>query len=209
MDLQLWLYYLIAILILTASPGPSVLLCVTKSATQGFNYAVYSAFGSLIAIIGIMTLSFTGLGVIVASSELVFTIIKYTGAGYLIYLGFKALISKQENYHFDKNKDINKRDKLSSFLSGFVVGGSNPKAIIFFAALFPQFINTNAPLLNQYIVFVSTFAVLELSWLMFYSYLGHRSSNWFLQKGRAKFFNRITGGVFISAGVLLSTSNRS
>lgn len=47
MDLQLWLYYLIAILILTASPGPSVLLCVTKSATQGFNYAVYSAFGSL------------------------------------------------------------------------------------------------------------------------------------------------------------------
>jgi threonine/homoserine/homoserine lactone efflux protein len=209
MDLQLWLYYLIAILILTASPGPSVLLCVTKSATQGFNYAVYSAFGSLIAIIGIMTLSFTGLGVIVASSELIFTIIKYTGAGYLIYLGFKALISKQENYHFDKNKDINKRDKLSSFLSGFVVGGSNPKAIIFFAALFPQFINTNAPLLNQYIVFVSTFAVLELSWLMFYSYLGHRSSNWFLQKGRAKFFNRITGGVFISAGVLLSTSNRS
>lgn len=209
MDLQLWLYYLIAILILTASPGPSVLLCVTKSATQGFNYAVYSAFGSLIAIIGIMTLSFTGLGVIIASSELVFTIIKYTGAGYLIYLGFKALTSKQENYHFDKNKDMKKRDKLSSFLSGFVVGGSNPKAIIFFAALFPQFINTNAPLLNQYIVFVSTFAVLELSWLMFYSYLGHKSSNWFLQKGRAKFFNRITGGVFIGAGVLLSTSNRS
>lgn len=209
MDLQLWLYYLIAILILTASPGPSVLLCVTKSATQGFNYAVYSAFGSLIAIIGIMTLSFTGLGVIVSSSEHIFTIIKYIGAGYLIYLGFKALISKQENYHFDKNNNMKKKDKLSSFLSGFIVGGSNPKAIIFFAALFPQFINTNAPLLNQYIVFVSTFAVLELSWLMFYSYLGHRSSNWFLQKGRAKFFNRITGGVFIGAGVLLSTSNRS
>jgi threonine/homoserine/homoserine lactone efflux protein len=209
MDLQLWLYYLIAILILTASPGPSVLLCVTKSATQGFNYAIYSAFGSLIAIIGIMTLSFTGLGVIVSSSELIFTIIKYIGAGYLIYLGVKALISKQENYHFDKNKDMKKRDKLSSFFSGFIVGGSNPKAIIFFAALFPQFINTNAPLLNQYIVFVSTFSVLELSWLMFYSYLGHKSSNWFLQKGRAKFFNRITGGVFISAGVLLSTSNRS
>ncbi|WP_419767009.1 LysE family translocator [Arcobacter sp.] len=209
MDFHLWLYYLIAILILTASPGPSVLLCVTKSASQGFNYAIYCALGSLFAIIGIMTLSFTGLGVVVASSELVFSIIKYIGAVYLIYLGYKAFTSKQENYHLDKNKDIKKRDKLSSFFSGFVVGGSNPKAIVFFVALFPQFINTNEPLLNQYIVFVSTFAVLELSWLMFYSYLGHKSSNWFLQKGRAKFFNRITGSVFIGAGVLLSTSNRT
>ena len=209
MELQLWLYYTLAILILTASPGPSVLLCVTKSANQGFKYAIYSALGSLFAIIGIITLSFTGLGVLVASSNIVFTIVKYIGATYLIYLGYKAFTSKQENYQLEKKSDISKRDKLSSFLSGFIVGASNPKAIVFFIALFPQFINPNEPLLNQYLVFVSTFAVLELSWLMFYSYLGYKSSSWFLQKGRAKFFNRITGSVFIGAGVLLSSSNKS
>ncbi len=209
MELQLWIYYAIAILILTASPGPSVLLCITKSVTQGFNVAIYTALGSLFAIIGIMTLSFTGLGLIIASSDVIFTIIKYTGAIYLIYLGYKTFTSKEEDYHFEKNNKISKKDKLSSFFNGFIVGASNPKAIIFFTALFPQFINPNSPLLIQYVIFVSTFAVLELSWLLFYAYLGHKSSNWFLQKGRAKFFNRITGGIFMGAGVLLSTTNRT
>jgi len=88
------------------------------------------------------------------------------------------------------------------------MGITNPKAIVFFMALFPQFINTNEPLFIQYIIFVSTFAIFEMSWLMFYSYMGSKSSRWFLQKGRAKFFNRITGGVFIGAGAILSTTSR-
>lgn len=209
MELQIWIYYLIAILILTASPGPSVLLCVTKSVTQGFNIAVYTAIGSLFATLGIMTLSFTGLGLIISSSDFIFSIIKYTGAIYLIYLGYKTFTSKEENYHFEKNNETNKKDKLSSFIKGFIVGASNPKAIIFFTALFPQFINSNNPLLLQYIIFVSTFVVLELSWLLLYSYLGHKSSHWFLEKGRAKFFNKITGGVFMGAGILLSTTNKT
>lgn len=209
MDFQLWIYYLLAILILTASPGPSVLLCVTKSVTQGFSFALYSALGSLFAIIGIMTLSFTGLGLIIASSESLFTVIKYIGAGYLIYLGYKSFSSKEHSYEFTNEKNIVKKDKVKSFISGFIVGASNPKAIIFFVALFPQFINTQSSLFLQYVIFVLTFTVLELSWLLFYSYLGRKSSNWFLQKGRAKFFNRITGGVFIGAGILLSTTNKN
>ncbi|MBS9782382.1 MAG: LysE family translocator [Arcobacter sp.] len=209
MEFTNWIYYTIAILVLTSSPGPSVLLCITKSVTQGFNLAVFSALGSLFAIVGIMTLSFTGLGLLIASSDMIFTIIKYIGAVYLIYLGYKTFTSKQEDYHFEKNTKISKKNKLASFLNGFIVGASNPKAIIFFTALFPQFINANSPLLIQYIIFVSTFAFLELFWLLFYAYLGHKSSSWFLQKGRAKFFNRITGGVFMGAGVLLSTTNRT
>jgi len=209
MELQLWIYYALAILILTASPGPSVLLCITKSVTQGFEIAIYTALGSLLAIIGIMTLSFSGLGLLIASSDFIFTIIKYSGAIYLIYLGYKTFTSKDEDFSFDKNIKISKKDKLSSFFNGFIVGGSNPKAIIFFTALFPQFINPNNPLLIQYIIFVTTFAVLELSWLVFYAYLGNKSSNWFLKKGRAKFFNRITGGIFMGAGIILSTTNRT
>ncbi len=209
MEFEIWLYYLIAILILTASPGPSVLLCVSKSVTQSFTHAIYTAFGSLLAIIGIMTLSFTGLGIIISSSDLVFTFIKYIGAIYLVYLGIKCLTSKEESYKFSRENKVERKDKISSFFSGFIVGASNPKAIIFFVALFPQFINTNNSLFSQYIIFVVTFSILELSWLLFYAYLGHKSSKWFLEKGRAKFFNRITGGVFISAGVLLSTTNKN
>jgi len=209
MDFTLWIYYTLAILVLTASPGPSVLLCVTKSVTQGFSHAFYAALGSLLAILGIMTLSFTGLGVVIASSQFIFTVIKYLGAAYLIYLGYKTFTSKEEDYHFSQDNTTNHKEKFASFTNGFLVGGSNPKAIIFFIALFPQFIDPHSSLLIQYFIFVITFTIPELAWLLFYAYLGHRSSSWFLQKGRARFFNRITGSVFIGAGVLLSTAKKS
>jgi threonine/homoserine/homoserine lactone efflux protein len=208
MDITLWIYYALAILVLTASPGPSVLLCVTKSVTQGFNHAFYAALGSLLAIVGIMTISFTGLGAIIASSQLIFSIVKYLGAAYLIYLGIKTLSSKEEDYHFSKNNTVTHKEKFASFANGFLVGGSNPKAIIFFIALFPQFIDPHSSLFIQYFIFVITFAIPELAWLLFYAHLGDRSSKWFLQKGRARFFNRITGSILIGAGLLLSTTNK-
>lgn len=132
--MQLWIYYTLAVLVLTASPGPSSLLCMTKGVTYGWRSAAITAVGSLTAI------------------------------------------------------------------SGFIVGASNPKAIVFFSALFPQVITTNAPLMPQYLIFASTFVVMELAWLLCSAYLGAKSSNWLLAKGRAKVFNRLTGGVFIGAG---------
>lgn len=207
MTLETWLLYFLAVLVLTASPGPSVLLCMTKSVTQGFAASVYTALGSLLAILAIMTLSFTGLGVLIASSELAFNLVKWLGSGYLIYLGYQALSSKQEDYQLaDGAQSVPLQSQWSLFCSGFIVGASNPKAIIFFTALFPQFINAQESLLLQYFVFSLTFAVLELGWLMAYGYLGAKSSGWLMQKGRAKLFNRLTGGVFVGAGVLLSTS---
>ena len=207
MTIQLWIYYALAVLVLTASPGPSSLLCMTKGVTVGWRLAAITALGSLTAITCIMTLSFTGLGVVIASSERVFSLIKWAGAAYLIYLGVMCLMSKQDSY--TKAKEDSQTASRSHYLSGFIVGASNPKAIVFFTALFPQFIATNAPLMPQYLIFASIFVVMELSWLLFYSYLGARSSNWLLAKGRAKVFNRLTGGVFIGAGALLSLTNRN
>jgi len=209
MEFQLWIYYLLAILILTATPGPNILLGVTTSISSGFNSSLYTIFGGVSATIGIMTLSYTGLGIIVASSQILFDTIKYAGAIYLIYLGYKALTSTQEDYTIDKDIGISKKDKFSLFFKGFLVASSNPKAIVFFIALFPQFIDPNSSMLVQYFILVGTFLVPELFWLLLYAYLGDKSSNWFLAHGRAKFFNRITGGVFITAGILLGNSSRS
>lgn len=211
MNFDTWALYFFAILVLTASPGPSSLLCMTKGVVSGFRVGFYTALGSLCAITLILTLSFTGLGVVIASSELTFNIIKYLGAAYLIYLGIRAIASKEQSYHpnLKDGKATDRVNPIQHFISGFIVGGSNPKAILFFTALFPQFIDPTASLLEQYIVFVATFMVMELSWLLVYAKLGARSSSWLFAKGRAKMFNRITGGVFISAGALLSTSARA
>lgn len=208
MTLEIWGYYLVAILILTASPGPSILLCLSTGVTQGLKHAFFTALGSLLATTGILTLSFAGLGAIIASSEQIFNLVKWVGAAYLIYLGCKLLLTKQEAYHLQNKTDDPQKSYFTNFSSGFLVGASNPKAILFFSALFPQFINPEAPLLLQYLIFVSTFMVLELIWLMTYAYLGARSSNWIFAKGRAKLFNRLTGSVFITAGALLSGANR-
>jgi len=209
MELQLWIYYVLAILVLTATPGPNIFLALTTSIQRGFTYSLYTAFGSVLVTVMIMTLSFTGLGLIVTSSEFVFNIIKYLGAMYLIYLGYKAITSSQEDYVLDKDIFISKKDKISLFLKGFLTGASNPKAIVFFVALFPQFIDPNGSMLLQYFVLVGTFLVPEIFWLLFYAYLGQKSSHWFLEHGRAKFFNRITGGIFIGAGMLIGTTNRN
>ena len=213
MSFDTWIYYLLAVLILTASPGPSSLLCMTKGVQSGFKLSIFTALGSLTAITGILTLSFTGLGVIIASSEVVFNVIKWTGAAYLIYLGWKSLRSSQQDYDNLSNQQSDSKSVNESaaqrYLSGFIVGASNPKAILFFTALFPQFIDPSIALVPQFTVFALTFAVMELSWLMVYAYLGAKSSNWLFAKGRAKVFNRVTGGVFIGAGALLSTTSRA
>jgi threonine/homoserine/homoserine lactone efflux protein len=118
------------------------------------------------------------------------------------------LLSKQDSYTENQTSKGTSGFR-SNYLSGFIVGGSNPKAILFFTALFPQFITPDVALLTQYFVFAGTFIVLELSWLVFYAYLGASSSRWLLAEGRAKLFNRLTGGVFVSAGALLSMTSRS
>ncbi|WP_180845550.1 LysE family translocator [Vibrio parahaemolyticus] len=208
MQLDTWIYYTLAILVLTASPGPSSLLCLSKGVSSGFRLALTTALGSLSAITIILTLSFTGLGVVIASSEFVFNIIKWCGAAYLIWLGIQAFRSKQNDFAKSDSAQVS-TSHVSAYTSGFIVGSSNPKAIIFFTALFPQFTDPTASLLTQYAIFAGTFVVFELSWLTFYALLGVKTSNWLFEAGRAKLFNRLTGGVFISAGVMLSTANRS
>ncbi|ANB96830.1 LysE family translocator [Vibrio parahaemolyticus] len=208
MQLDTWIYYTLAILVLTASPGPSSLLCLSKGVSSGFRLALTTALGSLSAITIILTLSFTGLGVVIASSEFVFNIIKWCGAAYLIWLGIQAFRSKQNDFAKSDSALVS-TSHVSAYTSGFIVGSSNPKAIIFFTALFPQFIDPTDSLLAQYAIFAGTFVVFELSWLTFYALLGVKTSNWLFEAGRAKLFNRLTGGVFISAGVMLSTANRS
>jgi len=85
------------------------------------------------------------------------------------------------------------------------VGASNPKAILFFTALFPQFIDPKASLWSQYLIFSVTFIICELYWLMFYAYFAKKALPWLQAKGRARLLNRITGGLFVSAGTWLAT----
>jgi threonine/homoserine/homoserine lactone efflux protein len=208
MALETWVYYILTILVLTSTPGPSVLFSVSNGLNGGIKKSFFGALGGTTAITILMTLSFTGMGVVIMASEIAFNIIKWAGVAYLVYLGLSAIFAKDESFLVDSKADKQQSYKATYF-SGFMVGASNPKAILFFTALFPQFIDPTAPLWPQFLALSVTFIVFEMSWLMIYGYFASRALPWLQVKGRAKMVNRITGSLFVGAGALLATTSRS
>jgi threonine/homoserine/homoserine lactone efflux protein len=155
-----------------------------------------------------MLLSMLGLGTVLASSELLFSALKWLGAGYLAYLGLISLLSKESNIAVP-NASSPQAETRALFARGLLVGASNPKALLFFGALFPQFIDPSAPQLSQFLILGATFIFFELFWLSIYAITAARARHWLQKPRRAKLFNRVTGAVFLVAAGLLATTKRN
>lgn len=210
MDLKLWLLYVAAVFVLTVTPGPSVLLCITNGIHFGARRTFASALGSITAVCLIMLVSAAGLGAVLAASEKIFAVIKWAGAAYLIYVGIKTFFSKQSSITVERTGVSAQAKPLPAlYLQGFFVGASNPKALLFFSAFFPQFLNPNLPQVPQFMVLGMTFVCFECFWLMFYANFAAKVAPWLQTAGRARMFNRVSGLTFISAGALLASVRRN
>lgn len=208
MTLSTWLLYAAAVLVLTLTPGPSVLMCISTSVQYGARRAMIASLGSTAAITGIMILSMLGLGTLLAASETLFTALKWLGAAYLAYLGVSAFLSKASSLPVAGAAEPAVGTR-GLFTRGLLVGASNPKALLFFGALFPQFIDTSAPQAPQFLILGATFVVFELFWLVVYGLTAARARRWLQQPRRAVLFNRATGAVFLLAAGLLATTKRN
>ena len=208
MTLTTWLLYVAAVLVLTMTPGPSVLMCISTSVQHGPRRALAASLGSTTAIACIMLLSMLGLGTVLASSELLFSALKWLGAGYLAYLGLISLLSKESNIVVP-NASPPEAETRALFTRGLLVGASNPKALLFFGALFPQFIDPSAPQVSQFLILGATFIFFEMFWLSIYAITAARARHWLQKPRRAKLFNRVTGAVFLVAAGLLATTKRN
>ncbi|MBY0412050.1 MAG: LysE family translocator [Burkholderiaceae bacterium] len=207
MTTSTWLFYVAAVFVLTVTPGPSVLMCISTSVNLGPRKALIASLGSTTAIVTIMVLSALGLGAALAASDVLFTGLKWLGAAYLAYLGITSLFSKSTEISVSHTGTLSSSRRL--FSQGFFVGASNPKALLFFGALFPQFIVPNEPYLPQFLVLGITFVFFELFWLTIYALSAARAKVWLQQPRRATLFNRATGVVFLLAAGILATSKRS
>ena len=177
MSLSTWLLYAAAVFVLTVTPGPSVLMCVTQGVNHGARRALFAALGSVTAVVGIMACSAVGLGAVLATSERAFSAVKWLGVAYLLYVGITTLRSTASSFELpaDGNASPN---RLGLYVKGLLVGASNPKALLFFTAFFPQFLNPAAPQLPQFMVLGITFVCFELFWLMFYASFAARIAPW-------------------------------
>src|SRR6478609_7895548 len=134
MSLSTYLLYVAAVALLVVTPGPTMLMCMSNSINHGARRAMTSVAGAVTAVLCVMLLSAMGLGALLAASEAAFTTVKVIGAAYLVWLGIKTFRSGAA-----LAVDAAAPRSRSFYLQGLLVGASNPKAVLFFAAFFPQF----------------------------------------------------------------------
>ncbi|WP_163338175.1 LysE family translocator [Desulfopila sp. IMCC35008] len=207
MTCQSWLIYMVLVLVATATPGPAVFYVMTTSVFHGWKKALYAAAGNITGLLCLGVLAVTGLGAIIQTSQTAFTVIKYVGAAYLVYLGIRLFRTKSTHEPEEYNKGCTASfSAVRTFIHAYGVAMSNPKAIIFLTALFPQFIDTASPVVPQFSILISTLMVMSFLFLMTYAALTHNARNLLTNPGRMEYFNRATGSVFIGFGLLLATS---
>jgi len=207
MSFNSWFIYLSLVFIATATPGPAVVFIISNSLLYGWQRAIFAAIGNIsgLLILGIVAIS--GLGVVIQTSQYLFSIIKYAGALYLVYLGIKLIVQKKFNLKIDKDKRAKPISKTKIFLQAFGVAISNPKAIVFLTALFPQFINLEKDLLIQFSELISILIFSSFTFLTLYALLAHSIKDWLLKRDKIKTANRINGAVFITLGALMASSS--
>lgn len=207
MNIETWIFFFGATFIATIIPGPSVLLGLNHGFIYGPKKSISTALGitTAAAIMGFVSL--LGLGAILSTSGIVFSIIKYLGAFYLIFIGIKTWKSKISKIEQDvSNSSGNSLLKL--YVQAMLVGFSNPKAIIFFTAFFPQFIDPNKSQINQFIVIIGTLSFVVFLCMMIYI-IGGKSLSPIIKKSHVrKLLNRITGGTFIGFGIGVALSDQ-
>ena len=164
MELSVWITYFIATIILSLSPGPGVFSSISSGLHHGFRLGLWNGVGMQAAnmiLVGIVSL---GLGAILLASETLFALVKWLGVAYLVYLGVVTWRAPARG--FQDNPHDEAQTARDVFLRGFFVNITNPKGIIFFAAILPQFIDVARPQLQQYAILAATTFAVDLVAMM-------------------------------------------
>jgi threonine/homoserine/homoserine lactone efflux protein len=199
MDSNTWLIYLLAAIGLSLSPGPNGLLALTHGALHGRRKALYTIFGGVSGFVAVIALSMFGIGALLKASLLWLTVLKWVGGAYLVWLGIQ--IWRSPAIGIEVRGVAKPRAGWSLFRQGALSALTNPKALLFFAAFLPQFIDPARSLVVQFFIMAGTFAAIEIGTEVFIASMAHRLNPWLRRVGRR--FNQACGGVFMAIGVAL------
>ena len=206
MSFELWLTFCAASTALLLIPGPTVLLVLSYALSQGRRVAVASASGVALGDFIAMSLSLAGLGALVLASATLFTVLKWVGAVYLVWLGLKLLRSKPSDTLPATQADAEAR---SVFRHAALVTALNPKSIAFFIAFVPQFVKQDAPLLPQFAILIATFVGLAAINAFAYALAADRLRGWIGQTSVLQWLTRAGGTTLIAMGALTAMARRT
>lgn len=200
MTIEIWLAYVGTVLIMMSTPGPSQLLMLSVSASNGFRRSIATAAGDLSANTIQILLAGFGLAAVITSWQYGLMVVKWTGVAYLLWIGVRQILGSFGSAGALQNSTPAGSGTL--WWRGFITSASNPKAVVFFAALFPQFLSSQHPLAPQIAILGVTYIVIDACFLAAYG----QGAVWLVRRLRSRYrawVERIAGAGIIGAAVLL------
>ncbi|MFJ3467720.1 LysE family transporter [Pseudomonas sp. NPDC090203] len=208
MSLETWLAFFAACWVISLSPGAGAIASMSSGLQYGFWRGYWNALGLQLALIVQIAIIAAGLGAVLAASSLAFTLIKWFGVAYLVYLGIKQWRALPTD--LSDNAGIRPIGKpLALVARGFLVNISNPKALVFMLAILPQFIDTHLPLLPQYLTITVTMVAVDLTVMAGYTGLASKVLRALKTPKQQRRMNRTFAGLFVSAAAFLATLHRA
>ncbi|GAA0474720.1 MULTISPECIES: homoserine/homoserine lactone efflux protein [Tatumella] len=206
MTFDWWITYLLTTTLLSLSPGSGAINTMSTGISHGFRGTQISIAGLQVGLATHILLVGIGLGALFSHSLIAFEILKWAGAAYLIWLGIQQWRTKGA---IDLNAVAKATSRGRVFKRAVLVNLTNPKSIVFLAALFPQFIIPHQPQMLQYLVLGLTTISVDILVMQGYALLSTRISRWIRGPHQMQLLNRIFGSVFIAIGVVLATARHS
>jgi len=199
MEFHTWLLYLAASIGLSLSPGPNGLLALTHGAIHGTRKALFTISGGVLGFVILIGLSLFGIGALLQASIVWLTVLKWVGGAYLVWLGIQVWRAPPLDMQAADGTD--ERPGSALFNEGLLSAVTNPKALLFFAAFLPQFIDPSRNLVIQFAVMSGTFGVIEFLYELLVAKAAHRIRPLLRRIGRR--FNQVCGGMFMGIGLAL------
>lgn len=202
MQFDTWFAFFVACWVISVSPGAGAVACMSSGVNYGFKRGYFNVLGMEFAIVVQILIAITGLGALIAASETAFNVIKWLGVGYLFYLAFKQWRQPVQQVKLAKAEQI-EHLKRGLFLKGFLVNMSNPKAIVFILAVFPQFMDTSVDLLPQYLLMMVTMIFVDFIVMGVYTGLATQVLQHLKSAKQQLMLNRIFASLFALAAIIL------
>jgi threonine/homoserine/homoserine lactone efflux protein len=203
MTIETWLTFVAASAILLIIPGPTVLLVVSYALGQGWRAALPMAIGVALGDFTAMTLSMLGVGALLATSAMLFTVLKWIGAAYLIWLGIRLW---RAGGTLDARPRHDRASTSKMIGHAWLVTSLNPKGITFFVAFLPQFLDPQADFYSQMLVCEATFLTLAFANVCSYALAASRVRSLVGSAKAVGIFNKAGGTLLIGAGLVTATA---
>ncbi|HEV7145895.1 MAG TPA: LysE family transporter [Pedococcus sp.] len=203
MSWSVWFTLVFAAVLISLTPGAGAINTMANSIGAGWARSIWGILGQQLALLVHVAVVAAGVGVLVAESPLLFNVIRYAGAAYLVLLGVRQLRARPKPV--DEDAAADQAQPRAMFRQGVLVNLTNPKAVVFFLAFTPQFIRPDRPLASQYAVLAATVVVVDVLVMWFVFAVAARGLRRLTrsESGQRR-LNRIFGGLFVGVGALLA-----